>query len=232
MAMTAAMALLSTAAYAQQAASSFEDMDRLEQRVSRFAGDARQPHVDRRLRLSACGTPPELLWYGTGQTTVLVRCGGPRSWQVYVPVPAAARRGQPSPAGRTGTVVVKRAVPRGQVLTAADLKVEPATVVAGGVDDIDTLVGKMAVRPLNEGEAVRVNMVAAPPVVKRGDPVQIRNGVSGLEISAEGVAEEDAPQGSRVRVRNTASGSRMQAIVAGPGIVVLPGYKVSDIGRE
>src|SRR3546814_6964586 len=69
-------------------AQGFENLDRLEQRVAAFAGregGVRDPRVDRRLRLSTCDALPELLRYGAGQTTVLVRCGGPKSWQIYVP---------------------------------------------------------------------------------------------------------------------------------------------------
>src|SRR3546814_13158478 len=87
-------------------AQGFENLDRLEQRVAAFArreGGVRDPRVDRRLRLSTCDALPELLWYGAGQTTVLGRCGGPKSWQSYVPVPLIADLpGAARPAARTG----------------------------------------------------------------------------------------------------------------------------------
>ena len=236
-AITGMAAMLSLPAHAQSAApSSFENLDRLRQRVAEFAardGAARDPRIDRRLRLAECDALPELLWYGTGQSTVLVRCAGSRSWQIYVPVPLA--HDHPAAAAnpvKSGIVVVTRPVPRGAVLDRADLRIEPASVVPGGVSDVDQLVGRMAVRALNPGEAVRANMVAVPPLVKRGDPVQIKNGVAGLEISVQGMAEEDGAQGSRIRVRNAGTGERLQGIVAGPGIIVLPGYKNPEAGRE
>ncbi len=186
--------------------------------------------MDSRLRLSACDALPELLWYGTAQSTVLVRCGGPKSWQIYVPV-TVVHLSSPA-AAKTGTVVISRPVVRGATLTAADLRVEPQTIVSGGATAIDQVVGKMAVRALNPGEPVRASLIATAPAVRRGDPVQIKTGGAGIEITAEGVAEEDGAAGSHIRVRNVASGGRVQAIVAAPGIVVLPGYKIPDGGRE
>lgn len=232
-----ATAFLPVSGHAQQAVSArYENLDRLEQRVAAFAGRGggnHNPRVDRRLRLSECDALPELLWYGTGETTVLVRCGGPRSWQIYVPVPLDHdRSGAAGNPARTGAVIVTRPVVRGTTLTVADIKLDPSTAVSGGATAIDQVVGKVAVRALNPGEAVRASVLAVPPMVKRGDPVQIKTGTAGIEIAVEGVAEEDGPAGGRVRVRNASTGGRMQAIVAAPGIVVLPGYKNPESGRE
>lgn len=228
-----ALAILQVAAVGASARG-YEDMTRLEQRIAEFAsrgGGHRQPRLDRRLRLSGCDVLPELLWYGTGESTVLVRCGGPESWQIYVPV-VVAHDAPAAAAQRNGTVVVTRPVPRGAALTAADLKVEPATAVPGGVSDIGDVTGKIAVRALNPGEPVRATLIVTPPAVKRGDPVIIKTGSLGFEISAEGVAEQDGAPGSRIKVKNAASGGRVQAIVGGPGIVFLPGYKNARTGRE
>lgn len=210
----------------------FENLDRLEARIGDFAGPGRSPRVDRRLRLGACDIRPELIWYGTGQTTVLVRCGGPNGWQIYVPVDMAPAGQGAVPAQGSGSVVVVRPVVRGGTITAGDVAVRSDTYVPGGATAVDQVVGKVVIRALNPGEAVRTNVLIAANAVKRGDPVQIKSGGIGLEVAAEGVAEEDAPVGGRVRVRNTASGSRVQAIVVSPGIVALPGYKNPEDGRE
>lgn len=210
-------------------AGGYENLTRLEQRIGEFVrrdGKSRMPRMDHRLRLSSCDTLPELLWYGTGESSVLVRCGGPKSWQIYVPV-VMDRGGHASDNASigTGTVVVTRPVPRGTAITAADVKIEPSTVVAGGVSSIDDVTGRIAVRALNPGEPVRASLIAVAPAVKRGDPIIIKAGSPGFEITAEGVAEEDGAPGNRIRVRNAASGGRVQAIVEEPGIVFLPGYK-------
>src|SRR3546814_16261075 len=100
-------------------------MTRLEQRIAEFAswgGGHRQPRLDRRLRLSGCDVLPELLWYGTGARTVLVRCGGPESWQIYVPV-VVDHADQAAAARRNGTVSDTRPVPRGAADDAADVTV-------------------------------------------------------------------------------------------------------------
>jgi flagella basal body P-ring formation protein FlgA len=51
-------------------------------------GGAAQP-VDRRLRLAACSAPLALSWYGSAETSVLVRCPDAGGWRVFVPVSAA-----------------------------------------------------------------------------------------------------------------------------------------------
>lgn len=231
-----AMALLSANSHAQTVATAqLENLDRLEKRVTDFTardGMARAPRIDRRLRLSTCDVAPELLWYGTGQTTVLVRCGGAKSWQIYVPVPIVRNSAERAVTGGNGVVVVTRPVMRGAALTAADVKIAPSTTISGGATAVDQVVGKIAVRALNPGEPVRATLIAAAPMVRRGDPVQIKTGGAGIEIAVKGIAEEDGPAGGRVRVRNVASGSRLQVIVVEPGIVALPGYKNPEPGRE
>ncbi|MBB4632833.1 flagellar basal body P-ring formation chaperone FlgA [Sphingosinicella soli] len=211
----------------------FENLDRLEAHIGDFAGPHRAPRVDRRLKLGACAMRPELVWYGAGQTTVLVRCGAPDGWQIYVPVDMKPA-GQGAVQDGSGAVVVVRPVPRGGTITAGDVDFRPDTYVPGGATAIDQVVGKVVIRALSPGETVRTNVVIAPNAVKRGDPVQIRSGGTGIEVAVEGVAEQDAPVGGRVRVRvrNVASGSRIQTIVVSPGIVALPGYKNPETGRE
>lgn len=73
-------------------------------------GGAAQP-VDRRLRLTACSAPLALSWYGTAQTSVLVRCPDAGSWRVFVPVSAARAAPPQAPA--------PMAVARGEGVTVA-----------------------------------------------------------------------------------------------------------------
>ncbi len=228
-ALAALVAVSAPAASAQPVV--FENLDRLESQIGAFAGPNRSPRVDRRLKLGACAARPELVWFGTGQTTVLVRCGGPDGWQIYVPVQMNAA-GQGMVQGGGGSVVVVRPVPRGGTITLGDVDFRADTFVPGGLTAVDQAVGKVVIRALNPGEAVRANMLIAASAVKRGDPVQIKSGGTGIEVAVDGIAEQDAPVGGRVRVRNVASGNRMQAIVISPGIVALPGYKNPEPGRE
>lgn len=66
-------------------------------------GGAAQP-VDRRLRLAACSAPLALSWYGTAQTSVLVRCPDAGGWRVFVPVSAA----RVAPPGAPAAMAVAR----------------------------------------------------------------------------------------------------------------------------
>ncbi|MBX9885739.1 MAG: flagella basal body P-ring formation protein FlgA [Novosphingobium sp.] len=76
-------------------------------------GGAAQP-VDRRLRLAACSAPLALSWYGTAQTSVLVRCPDAGGWRVFVPVSAA------------------RAAPSGAPAAMAVMRGEGVTVIVAG----------------------------------------------------------------------------------------------------
>lgn len=74
---------------------------------------------------------------------------------------------------------------------------------------------------------------AAParPVVSRGDVVTVIAGGPGFRVTVEGVADNDAAVGERVRVRDAATGARLTAVVAADGGVVLTGYTLSVPGR-
>jgi flagellar basal body P-ring formation protein FlgA len=241
--LTLGVVIMTPAALRAQA---LQDLGVVAQRIDAFTNRPGSARLDQRLRLAACGADPAVQWYGTGRASVVVRCGDKPGWQVFVPINSPARMpaktaAQAPGAGiaaasaiadANGSVVVARPLTKGAVLTAADLKLDGKITTFGAVSDIAMVVGRAAARPLNPGEPVRAAMLAEPALVKRGDPVEIKTGDAGLEISTKGVAEEDGPVGGRVHVRNLATGGRLQAVVYQAGIVVLPGYKNAENGRE
>lgn len=79
-------------------AAGFHDLASIDRAVAQFTGvpqgaegGARLP-VDRRLKLARCPAPLSLEWYGTANSTVLVRCPVAGGWRLFVPV-AATRAG-------------------------------------------------------------------------------------------------------------------------------------------
>lgn len=62
------------------------------------------------------------------------------------------------------------------------------------------------------------------PLVRRGDVVAVAASGEGFRITVDAVAESDAAAGERVRLRNKASGERLQAIVAADGNLWLTGF--------
>ena len=68
-----------------------------------------------------------------------------------------------------------------------------------------------------------VAVAAAPTIVRRGDIVDVVSGGAGFQVSVSAVAEADAAAGSRLRLRNRATGGRLQAVVGPHGELRLPG---------
>lgn len=61
------------------------------------------------------------------------------------------------------------------------------------------------------------------PIVRRGDIVAVVADGGGFEVSVSAVAEADAAVGARLRLRNRATGERLQAIVGEDGKLRLAG---------
>lgn len=60
---------------------------------------------------------------------------------------------------------------------------------------------------------------AEPPVIRRGDPVELTAGTPGFSVTAAAVAQEDGREGGRVRVRTDPRGPIIIGEVAGAGRV-------------
>lgn len=84
------------------------------------------------------------------------------------------------------------------------------------------VVGRVDVATPAAIPAARV--AAAPPVIKRGDPVMIEVGQNGFSITREGVAMGDAPPGGRVLIRVADAKAPVQAVAVESGRATLPGW--------
>lgn len=83
------------AIFAAAASGGFADLDTIDREVVGFTGaeigqtgGATMP-VDRRLRLKPCGAPLALSWRTAQHESVVVQCGDPGSWRLFVPVKRA-----------------------------------------------------------------------------------------------------------------------------------------------
>lgn len=85
--MTIALAILAAAASA-----GYADLDAIDRAVAGFTGAAigqsggAATPVDRRLRLKPCAAALSLSWRTQARESVLVQCGDPGSWRLFVPV--------------------------------------------------------------------------------------------------------------------------------------------------
>lgn len=85
---------MSLSLFVLAAASAFADLDAIDRQVAAFAGASATP-VDRRLRLRPCRSGLALSWRTPAQDSVVVQCGDPSGWRLFVPVRAATAPGGP-----------------------------------------------------------------------------------------------------------------------------------------
>jgi len=84
--------------------------------------------------------------------------------------------------------------------------------------------------PLTRSAGVaQASVAAAPtqraaPVIRRGDPVEIRAVTGSIVVSQAAVAQQDGAPGDRIRVRTDARADPIVVEVVDSGIVRLPGF--------
>lgn len=119
-------------------------------------------------------------------------------------------------------VVPRRAIARGETLTAADVTVERrARDGQGGelIADLKAAVDKVAKRALIAGLPLRAGDVQREEIVARGDMVTIVYEAPGLLITARGRASEAGAMGDVVSLTNVQSKRVLQGTISGPGRV-------------
>ena len=76
-----------------------------------------------------------------------------------------------------------------------------------------------------------VRAAPAAVVIRRGDAVTVNAGGIGFRVAVEGIADDDAGVGMRLRVK-TAAGAHLTGIVGADGSIKLPGYSVAGYNSE
>jgi flagella basal body P-ring formation protein FlgA len=170
---------------------------------------------DPRTRLPRCANlqaflaPGVRLW---GNANVGVRCVQPESWSLFLPVTVKVF---------ADVVVTARPVSRGQVLQAADVRLENLDLAqqpAGVFTDPQPLLGKLTTAAFPAGFVLRTDHLRAPFAVTYGQVVRIVFQGDGFRVSSEGRALGNAATGEQVQVR-AASGKVLRAVVQEPGVV-------------
>ncbi|MEC9489228.1 MAG: flagellar basal body P-ring formation chaperone FlgA [Halanaerobium sp.] len=87
--------------------------------------------------------------------------------------------------------------------------------------NLDQIVGKEARRRLNRGTVLTADMLVSPPLVERGERVNLVVRYKAMRIRITVEALEDGFLNETVAVRNTQSGKVVQAVVKGPDYVYL-----------
>jgi len=158
--------------------------------------------LDGRLRLEHCpqaldaSLPPDTA--PRSEVTVRVNC--PRAgWSVYVPVRVEAD---------LPVLVLQKPVAMGGHIGAGDVAADTrrvAGVFSEFVPDVAALAGHHSRRMLPAGTVLVADMLAADPVVVRGQEVTLIAALGALEVRAPGRVLSDAAAASRVQVQNLSS---------------------------
>lgn len=85
--------------------------------------------------------------------------------------------------------------------------------------DEAALLGMRSRRVIGMGRIITSDMVEEPPVINRGDRVEIRLLHSNLTVTMAGIAREDGWLGDRIRVRSIKYREEVNARVKSPAIV-------------
>jgi flagella basal body P-ring formation protein FlgA len=173
--------------------------------------------LDARLRVPAC--PTALNTSATlprgSQARVLVRvsCQAPANWSINVPVDIHRE---------TSVLVLRRAIARGERITAADVSIQTRTLAGLAspfLSSVSELDGRVTRRALPEGTAVTVEALNAALLIHRGQSVTLTSATGGIEVRAPGLAMADAAANQRVRVQNLASLKIVEGVADTEGVV-------------
>jgi flagella basal body P-ring formation protein FlgA len=120
-------------------------------------------------------------------------------------IPVEARVSLPD-----AVVVASRSLPRGAIVQAGDLRLEPQKAIAGQSKrqpyyQIEEVIGKETARAIAPGQVLDNGYVRAPVLVRRGDVVTVFARAGGIRIRTEARAREDGSQGDLIAVESLAN---------------------------
>lgn len=174
-------------------------------------GGQAEASLDPALRMPACGQALEARQATAG--TVEVSC--PQGWRLFVPV--KVRRSQP-------VVVLVRGVAAGEAIPADAMATEArdtSRIAGAALADVAQAAGQVARRTLPAGTVLSAGDLAAPRLVRRGDPVALVSRRGGVEVRVSGRALGDAGENERVAVENLSTRRVLQGRVGPGGDVVV-----------
>lgn len=105
-------------------------------------------------------------------------------------------------------VVSAKPLGRNQPVNRSDIRTERmnlARVPADAVLNAEQVLGRRTNRAIAANSIIRSDQVEMPPVVRRGDVIQLLAESGNLKISTRGIAKEDGRPGERVRISNLRS---------------------------
>jgi flagella basal body P-ring formation protein FlgA len=153
------------------------------------------------------------VWHGR------VEYGNHRSYPVWAKVRIHCRRTM---------VVATSMIPAGAIIRDADVAIEERETDPGSspvASRLEEVIGKVARTRIAGREGVRMSTVSLPPIVKRGEDVEVtvQSGQASLRLTAR--AQKAGRTGETIPVRNPVSGRIFPVRVEGEGHAVAEGVK-------
>jgi len=175
--------------------------------------------LDPRLQLAECDQPLKAFSPASQQRgnliTMGIRCQGSSPWKIYVS--GRVRLFRP-------VAVLSRPLPKGAVIQPMDVEFREQDVGSlnrGFYSRQEELTGMSTKRPLNLGEILTPNNLQAPVAVSKGQRVTIRAEGHAFHVGMSGEAMRDGGIGERIQVKNLSSGRLIEALIQGPGEVLV-----------
>jgi flagella basal body P-ring formation protein FlgA len=177
-----------------------------------------------------CSVPERQLTQLAMATTAPICSGGNQPWKgrqnfvLSFPTPSGPAKVQVAAdiaEPQIAAVVALRAVPRGGVITAADVElrmIEPSAKTSGQrivIDSVDKIIGHEARQVLQAGEVVFADDVRTPLLVKRGELISVASQGGGIRVSTSAKALQDGSHGDLIQVEAPDSKQRYDARIVG-----------------
>lgn len=153
-------------------------------------------------------TPPlHTDWLGAIPFKVTIRVNGRTARRTSVPTYIEVWQ---------NVVLAAKPLGRHQPIMASDVRIEKmnlAGVPANAISRMDQVLGRRANRSIAANSVLRLDEVELPPVVRRGDVVQVLAESAYLKITTRGIAQENGGIGQYIRVMNSTSRKSIHAKV-------------------
>lgn len=115
-------------------------------------------------------------------------------------------------------------IERGETVNRGHYRIQETDITRYAPEPVtreEQVVGKKALRTINDGTLLNSRMFAEIPVVEKGDPVTIIFSDRTIKVGIMGTARESGSTGDKIWVENRNSGKLIRVTVAGQGKVIV-----------
>jgi flagella basal body P-ring formation protein FlgA len=151
--------------------------------------------------------PKHTDWLGPVPFTVGIMVGGQSIKRITVPAYIEVQQ---------SVVLAAKPLGRNQPIANSDIKIKKMNltrVPANAVLSADQVIGQRANRSIAVNTILRMDQIDMPPLVRRGDLVQVLAESKVFKITTQAVAKENGAMGDRIRLMNLRSKKDLYGVV-------------------